>query len=69
MQRAQELSRDVYVKPSFDFELESNKHLQLLQLLYGLADSGDYWVRALKYHLEKDLRMKDSAKDGSFFLT
>ena len=38
----EELSRDVYVKPSSKVDLESNQLLKLLKPLYGPADSGDY---------------------------
>jgi hypothetical protein len=34
--------RDVYIKPSAEFELNANQVLKFLRPLYGLADSGDY---------------------------
>ena len=67
LQSSEELSRDVYVKPSPEFNLDSNQLLKLLQPLYGLADSGDYWGRTLKNHLEKELGMKASVADAAFF--
>ena len=67
LQSTEKLSRDVYVKPSSEFDLDPNQLLKLLKPLYGLADSGDYWGRTLKHHLEKELGMKASVTDAAFF--
>ena len=67
LQSTEELSRDVYVKPSSEFDLDPNQLLKLLKPLYGLADSGDYWGRTLKHHLEKELGMKASVTNAAFF--
>ena len=66
LQSSEELSRDVYVKPSPEFNLDSNQLLKLVKPLYGLADSGDYWGRTLMNHLEKELGMKSSVTDSAF---
>jgi hypothetical protein len=42
-QSAEPLIRDVYIKPSTEFELDASQVLKLLRPLYGLADSGDNW--------------------------
>jgi Reverse transcriptase (RNA-dependent DNA polymerase) len=42
LQSAEPLMRDVYIKPSAEFELNANQVLKFLRPLYGLADSGDY---------------------------
>ena len=67
LQSAEELSRDVYVEPSPEFNLDSNQLLKLLKPLYGLADSGDYWGRTLKNNLEKEVGMKACVTDAAFF--
>ena len=43
LQSTEELSRDVYFKPSSEFDLDPNQLLKFLKPLYGLADSGEYW--------------------------
>ena len=37
-----------------EFKLSPNRLLKLLNPLYGLADSGDYWGRTLRDHILKD---------------
>jgi hypothetical protein len=41
LQSAELLMRDVYIKPSAEFELHANQVLNLLRTLYGMADSVD----------------------------
>lgn len=67
IQSASQLLREVYLRPSKEFELESTHVLKLLRPLYGLADSGDYWNATYSDHIRKDLNMELSATDMSFF--
>jgi hypothetical protein len=41
--------------------------LKLLQPLYGLADSGNYWGSALQNHLKDELGMKQTVGDPAMF--
>jgi hypothetical protein len=59
--------RDVYIKPSAEFELNSNQVLKLLRPLYGLAYSGDYWESTLLNHLKEELEMKQTVGDPAMF--
>jgi hypothetical protein len=59
--------RDVYIKPSVEFELNANQVLKLLRPLYGLADSGDYGGNTLLNHLKEDLGMKQTVGDPVMF--
>lgn len=68
LQSARKLMRDVYLKPSMELELSSEQLLKLLEPLYGLADSGDYWNETMAQHLENDWDMKRTAGDVSPFL-
>jgi Reverse transcriptase (RNA-dependent DNA polymerase) len=63
LQSAEPLMRDVYIKPSAEFERNANQVLKLLRPLYGLADSGDCWGSMLLNHLEEELGMKQTAGD------
>jgi len=67
LQSADALIRDVYVRPSPEFELPSNVLLKLLRPLYGLADAGDYWGATMTRHLRQDLLMEPTAGDLSLF--
>jgi Reverse transcriptase (RNA-dependent DNA polymerase) len=67
LQSAEPLMRDVYFKPSAEFELSVTQVLNLLRPLYGLADSGDYWGRTLLNHLKEELRMKQTVGDPAMF--
>ena len=67
LQSAEKLMRDVYIKPSAEFELSPDLLLKLLKPLYGLADSGDYWGRTLRDHILKDMGMSATTTDGAFF--
>ncbi|MEM1283154.1 MAG: reverse transcriptase domain-containing protein [Chlamydiota bacterium] len=67
LQSAEKLLREVYLKPSKEFELSSNELLQLLRPLYGLADSGDYWGATFSSHIKNDLGMTATVADMSMF--
>lgn len=57
IQTEEELQREIYVKYSEEFGLESDKVLKLKKLLYGLTKSGCYWSRTLSKRLVEGLRM------------
>jgi Reverse transcriptase (RNA-dependent DNA polymerase) len=67
LQSAEPLLRDVYIKPSDEFELNANQVLKLLRPLYGLADSGDYWGSTQLNHLKEKLGMKQMVGDPAMF--
>jgi Reverse transcriptase (RNA-dependent DNA polymerase) len=50
LQSAEPLMRDVYIKPSAELKLNASQVLNLLRLLYGLADLVDFWGSALLNH-------------------
>lgn len=68
LQSAEELSSDVYVTPTSEFELDPNQLLKLQKRSHTIDDSGEYWGRTLKNHPQKDLEMKPSVPvDALFF--
>lgn len=67
LQSADELMRDVYIKPSQEFELGPYHLLKLLKPLYGLSDSGDYWHVTFAKHIQQDLGMVKMIGDMSAF--
>lgn len=67
LQSAEDLLRDVYIKPGKEFELGEDQILKLLRPLYGLSDSGDYWGATFSKHLKEDLGMETTTTDGAFF--
>ena len=67
LRSAEDLMRDVYIKPSSEFKLSPNRLLTLLKPLYGLVDSVDYWGRTLRDHILKDIQMTASTTYGAFF--
>ena len=67
LQSTENLMREVYIKPTGEFELNQDKLLKLIKPLYGLADSGDYWGRTISNHIKQDLNMTETTGDGAFF--
>ena len=67
LQSAEELMRDVYIKPNGEFELGPDQLLKLLKPLYGLCDSGDYWGKTFSQHLTDDLGMKPTTLDPALY--
>jgi hypothetical protein len=54
IQSRQPLIRNVYTYPTTEFNLPENKILQIVMLLYGLAESGAHWFETYyKHHLTK----------------
>jgi len=45
LQSSENLTRDVYIRPSKEFGLKPDTMLNLLKPLYGLSDSGNYWEK------------------------
>ena len=68
LQSADSLMRDVYVRPTKEFELDESHTLKFMKPLYGLADSGDYWGKTFSTHLRDDLGMTTATGDGALFL-
>ena len=67
LQSASKLLRDVYIKPTKEFELPPNALLKLLKPLYDLPDAGDYWHVTFAQHIRDDLEMKRSGGDLPLF--
>jgi hypothetical protein len=67
LQSTEPLRRDVFVKPTADFDISEDKMLKLIRPLYGLADSGDYWGKTLLTHITEDLEMTSTIGDPALF--
>ena len=67
VQSATELMRDIYIRPTKEFELGPDQLLKLLRPLYGLTDSGDYWNYTFQDHMVRDLQMEHAVSDLSLF--
>jgi nucleoside diphosphate kinase len=65
LQSASELMRNVYIRPTGEFELHSKQILKLLRPLYGLTDAGDYWADTIRRHFEKDIGMTSVTGDAA----
>lgn len=58
--------RDVFVKPSAEFELSPDVLLELLKLLYGLADSVDCLGRTFSDHILNNIGIIARSKYNAF---
>lgn len=67
LQSADNLSRDIYVKPSNAFHLDQDAMLRPLKPLYGLCDSGDYWYYTFSSQLRNDVAMAPTISDATLF--
>lgn len=67
LQSGTKLLRDVYIKPTGEFELPPNTLLKLLRPLYGLPDAGDYWHATFARHMQNDLGMTQTFGDLALF--
>lgn len=56
LQSATGVMHDIYIKPGKDFELAPNQLLKLLEPLYGLSDSRDYWGATFTTNLKRGVR-------------
>lgn len=65
LKSADQLMRDVYIKPTKEFELGEDQILQLMKPLYGLADIGDHWGKTFSSHLRDELGMQLTTGDGA----
>lgn len=57
----------MYIKPSREYELQSDQVPKLSKTLYGLADSGDYWISILRNQLVNGLGIESSINDAAIF--
>lgn len=57
LQSAENRKGDTFIKHPKELNLNPNELIKLLKPLYGLSKSGNYWGRALRSHLDKDLGM------------
>jgi Reverse transcriptase (RNA-dependent DNA polymerase) len=67
LQSAEPSTRDVYIKPSAELELNENQVSELLWPLYGLADSGDYWGSTILNQLKEELGKKQTVGYPAIF--
>jgi Reverse transcriptase (RNA-dependent DNA polymerase) len=67
LQRVDALLRNFYLNPGKEFEISSERVLQLLLPLYGLSDSGDAWAKTFTNHMTSDLGMVSTIADISLF--
>ncbi len=59
--------REIYLRANRQLKMPAGYVLNLLGILYGLVDSGDYWHATFAKHLANDLNMKPGASDVSLF--
>ena len=68
MQSEKLISRPISIKNFVpEFELSTEKALQLLKPLYGLSESGDLWFEILDAHHRKELGMKTLRCDPALY--
>lgn len=66
LQSAVALQRDVFIRPD-QIELKPGELLKLVQPVYGLSDSGDYWCETFAKFHTNNLRMQQSTGDFALF--
>lgn len=61
------LRREGFVKACMEFELKAEKLLELLNILYGLSEIGDYWGRASRENALKEIAIETCPSDLALF--
>lgn len=67
LQSAEEMMRDVYLKPTGEFGLHSYQVLKLLKSFYGLTDSAYYRSASFLGQLKEDFGKEAMAADAACF--
>lgn len=67
LQSIKKLKRDIYIGPTSELFLKSDKVFNLLKPLYGLEESGGYWGSTFRNHVGKKLKMQPIIGNHSFF--
>jgi Reverse transcriptase (RNA-dependent DNA polymerase) len=67
LQAAEPLNRKIYIAPKDIIELKQDELLQVVKLLYGIAESGDYWGETVRSHLINDPALKGCQGDLATF--
>lgn len=63
LQSAENLERDIFVKPCREFHLDADTLLKLLNPMYGLSESGDYWGGTFRKHLLNNIGMESCVSE------
>ena len=71
LQSESQLMRKVFIKPKIKdrkfFGVQDDEVLELLLPLYGMSDSGDYWLTTVDKHAKNYLGLKSTAGDPSLY--
>lgn len=64
LQSARGLMRNIYIESTTEFELGKDQVLNLLNPIYDLSDSGDYWGKNLSFRFLKEREMTQVTSDS-----
>lgn len=71
LQRKEPYSPEAHLKQKSGdrklFDVNSDEFLQLHKPVYGLFDSGKYWIKTIEEHFRDDQRMDPSLLDSSLY--
>jgi hypothetical protein len=69
MQSNTYLSRDIFIRPPLELNLQPGTILRVVKPLYGVPEAGNHWFKTYHQHHVSKLKMEQSTYDPCLLYT